>query len=73
MEIFAPITDDEITESFLSIVRYGAKYFKMISIDVLEIWSKIFKHQDENSQWWSALLIIEIYLCAPVSNAPVSI
>ena len=69
MKVLAPITDNEITESFLSIVRYGPKYFKMIGIDVLEIWSKIFKHQDENSQWWSALLIIKICLCAPVSNA----
>ena len=43
MEILAPITEDEITESFLAIVRYGLKYFKMISVDVLEFWPKILK------------------------------
>ena len=48
MEILAPITEDEVSEGFLSIVRYGLKYFKMISVDVLEFWPKILKLQDEN-------------------------
>ena len=69
MEILAPITDDEITESFLSIMWYGLKYFKMINVDVLEFWYKIFKLQDENPQWQPALLITEICLCAAISNA----
>ena len=69
MEILAPITDDEITESFLSIMWYGLKYFKMINVDVLEFWYKIFKLQDENPQCRPALLIIEICLSALISNA----
>ena len=69
MEILVPITENEITESFLSIVQYGLKYFKMISVDVLKIWPKIFKPQDENSQWWPVLLIIKISLCTPICNA----
>ena len=50
MEILVLITEDEITESFLSLVRYGLKYIKMINFDVLKFWSKIFKLQDENLQ-----------------------
>ena len=50
-------------------MRYGLKYFKMITVDALEIWPKIFKPQDKNSQWWPALLIIKLCLCAPVCNA----
>ena len=49
-------------------MRYGVKYFKMISVDVLKIWPKIFKPQDENSQWWPVLLIIKISLCTLVCN-----
>ena len=41
----------------------------MINVKVLEVWSKIFTLQDENLQWRPASLIIEIYLCAPISNA----
>ena len=69
LEILAPITEDGITESFLSIVRSGLKYFKMINVDVLEFWPKILKLQDENPQWSSALLIIKTCLRAPISNA----
>ena len=69
MEILAPITEDKITESFLSIVRYCIKHFKLINVDVPGFWSKIFKHQDEKPQWRPALLIIKICLCAPTSNA----
>ena len=63
------ITEDEITESFLSIVWYGLKYFKMVNVDVLEFWPKILKLQDENPQWRPVLLIVKICLCAPISNA----
>ena len=68
MEILVLITEVEITESFLSIVRCDLKYFKMISVDVLEFWPKILKLLDENPQWRPALLIIKICLCAPISN-----
>ena len=68
LEILAPITEDRINGSFLSIVRYGLKYFKMISVNVLKFWPKILKVQDENPQWRPALLIIKICLCAPISN-----
>ena len=62
------ITEDEITESFLSIVQYGLKYFKMVNVDVLEFWPKILKLQNENPQWRPVLLIVKICLCALISN-----
>ena len=36
MEILTLITEDQISESVLSIMRYGLKYLKIISVDVLE-------------------------------------
>ena len=69
MEILASFTEDQVVDSFLAIVRYGLKYYNMRNIDVLEFWSQILSLQDENPHWRAALLIIEICLCAPISNA----
>ena len=69
MGIFTSCTEDQVIDSFLPIVRYGVKYFSIKSLDVLEFWSKMFSFKVENPHWREALLIIEICLCAPVSNA----
>ena len=69
MGILASITEDEIVESFLSIVRYGLKYFNLTGIGVYDFWAKIFGLIDDNPQWNPALLIIEMCMCASISNA----
>ena len=69
MEILASLTEDEIVESFLSIVRYGLKYFNLTGIGVDDFWAKIFALKDDNPQWNPALLFIEIIMCAPISVA----
>ena len=60
MEILASITEDEIAESFLSIVRYGLQNFNLTGIGVYDFWAKIFGLKNDNPQWNPALLIIEI-------------
>ena len=69
MPIFAAVTEEEVASSFLSIVRHGLQYFKVKSIDVIKFWSTMMTMLDEHPQWRPALLIIEICLCAPISNA----
>ena len=69
METLASITEDEIVESLLSIVRYGLKYFNLTGIGIYDFWAKNFDLKDDNPQRNPALLIIEIYVCAPISNA----
>ena len=51
MEIIASITEDEIVESFLSIVMYGLIYFNLTGIGVYDFWTKIFHLKDDNPQW----------------------
>lgn len=51
IEILEPITDDGITERFLSIVRYGIKYFNLINVGSLKFWPNILRLKDENLQW----------------------
>ena len=70
MKIVASITEDEIVESFLSIVMYGLKYLSLTGTGVYDFWAKIFGLKDDNPQWNPALLIIEICMCAPISNGP---
>ena len=70
MKIVASITEDEIVESFLSIVMYGLKYLSLTGAGVYDFWAKIFGLKDDNPQWNPALLIIEICMCAPISNGP---
>ena len=69
MVILFPYTEDDVTISFLSIVRYALRYFNLVNIDAIEFWSKILSLLDQNPQWKPALLIVEICLCAPISNA----
>ena len=51
MEILTSITEDEIAEGFLSIVRYGLKYFNLTGIGVHDSWAKIFGLKYDNPQW----------------------
>ena len=69
MEIFASITEDEIVESFLLIVRYGLKYSNLTGTGVYDFWARIFGLKYDKPQWNPALLIIEICMCAPISKA----
>ena len=68
MEILASLTEDEVVESFLSIVRCRLKYFNLTGIGVYDFRCKIFDLKDGNPQWNPALRIIEICMCAPISN-----
>ena len=68
MEILASITEYEIVESYLTIVRYELKYFNLTSTVVYEFLAEIFGLKDDNPQWNPAF-IIEVCMCAPISNA----
>ena len=69
MQVLKSLTKDEVTDSFFAIVRYGLKYFSMSNIEVLQFWSRILSLQDQHPRWRPALLLVEICLCAPLSNA----
>ena len=58
MEILTLLTEDEVVESFLSIVMCGLKYFNLTGIGVYGFRSKIFGLKDDKPQWNPALLII---------------
>ena len=62
----------EITEGYIDIVSYMAKYYPINSMDRKEFWKNVFrlgKDEGRKEEWRGALLILEICLCAPHSNA----
>ena len=62
-------TEDDILSSFLALLRYTHRYFNTSNINPVEFWSKILSLADEHIFWKPTTLIIEIRLCAPLSNA----
>ena len=62
----------EITDGFIDIVSYMIKYFPVTSMNTKEFWKNVFrlgKSEGMVDQWRRALMIIEICLIAPHSNA----
>ena len=62
----------EITDGFIDIVSYMIKYFPVTSVNRKEFWKNVFrlgKSEGMVDQWRRALMIIEICLIAPHSNA----
>ena len=62
----------EITDGFIDIVSYMIKYFPVTSMNRKEFWKNVFrlgKSEGMVDHWRRALMIIEICLIAPHSNA----
>ena len=62
----------EITDGFIDIVSYMIKYFPVTSMNRKKFWKNVFrlgKSEGMVDQWRRALMIIEICLIAPHSNA----
>ena len=63
-------TEDDVLSSFLAVLRYDAhQCFNTSNINPIEFWSKILSLADEFFFWKPTILIIEVCLCAPFSNA----
>ena len=69
MEVFNTFTSDDVTESFCAVTRYSSRYFNTSNVKPIEFWSKILLLHQENNSWKATLLLVELCLCAPFSNA----
>ena len=62
----------QIIDGYCEILSYVTTYFLVHSMDPTELWKNVFqvrKYDDNKEDWSLTLLIIEICLCAPHSNA----
>ena len=62
----AAVTEEEIINGFIDI-RYDSRYFNTDDVNPIDIWSKLVKIN--KSDWHGVLLLSELCLCAPFSNA----
>ena len=62
----------QIIDGYYEILSYVTTYFPVHSMDPTELWKNVFqvrKHDENKEDWSLTLLIVEICLCAPHSNA----
>ena len=62
----------QIIDGYFDIVTYVTAYFPVQTMDPTELWKNVFqlkKHDNDKEDWSLTLLIVEICLCAPYSNA----
>lgn len=70
-EVKIPATLDELIDSYTDIVKYANRYFNIIENNPLDIWAKIGAIKMHKENFKVAMLLIELCLCAPYSNAEV--
>ena len=72
MSLFEGSDLAQIIDGYFDIVTYVTAYFPVQTMDLTELWKNIFqlkKHDNDKEDWSLTLLIVEICLCAPYSNA----
>ena len=69
MEVFTVFNLNNVKDGFIDIVRYSNRYFNITETKPLLLWGKLAKLGEEKPDWRGILLIIELCLCAPFSNA----
>ena len=74
MPIFQSTSFQQIKEGYLQIVRYAATFFPVHLIPPLKLWQNMFElstGDNDKDDWKPVLLIVELVMCAPQSNAAI--
>ena len=58
-----------LTEGFLAITSYAYHCFDILTIKLMEVWSKMLDLHQDNTSWKAAPLVVELCFCAPILNA----
>ena len=58
-----------VIDGYLEIVLYAQRYYQTKIVSPIELWANLIKLGAEKANWKEALLIIELCLCIPMSNA----
>ena len=61
--------ENDVSDSFFAIVRYAVRYFNVQKVNPIDFWSKILSLKEEHADWKPASFLIEVCLCALLSNA----
>ena len=69
MPVFKSITRDSLQTGFVDVVRYTYRYFDVENIKPVSLWSKICTLGKDRESWHDIMILIELCLCTPFSNA----
>ena len=69
MDAFTSVTQDETMDGYIDIVRYANRYFNTDNVNPMDVWAKLAKIGCTKTNWNGAMLVSELCLCAPFSNA----
>ena len=68
MEVFHPVSVDLLIDGYSDIVQYAYRYFDIEYTEPMKLWSKLFII-GKNKEHWKDMLLLELCLCTPFSNA----
>ena len=72
MPIFQGTSSQQIKEGYLQIIRHTATFFSVHLTTQLKLWQNmfgLFSGDNNKNDWKPVLLIVELFMCAPQSNA----
>ena len=67
--IFNGVTSEDIIESLQATIRYASIYFSTNIANPMNFWSKVLNLRKDDQLMKPSLLIVDVCLCAPFSNA----
>ena len=67
--IFNGVTSEDIKESLQATIRYASIYFSTNIANPMNFWSKVLNLKKDDQLMKLSLLIVDVCLCAPFSNA----
>ena len=69
MEVFHPVSIDSLIDGYSDIVQYAHRYFDIEHTEPIKLWSKLLIIGKNNEHWKNIMLLLELCLCTPFSNA----
>ena len=69
MAIFNCVTSKDVKQTFEATIWYASIYFSTNIANPIDFWSKVLTLRKDDQLMKPSLLIVQIYFCAPFSNA----
>ena len=67
--MFHPVSIDLLIDGFSDIVQYAYHYFDIEHTELMKLWIKLLLIGKNHEHWKDIMLLLELCLCTPFSNA----
>ena len=69
MPIFESVTCESLQSGYAHIIYYTHQYFAVYKIKPMNLWCKICLGNKDKESWYDIILLVELCLSTPLSNA----